>query len=60
VTTRGSLLLYGTEPLCSVSQVVSRMEAGDHWIVYGQVLDGQVVNETALSAVHHRKVGNHY
>lgn len=41
-------------------KVVSRMEAGDHWVVYGQVVDGQVQSETELTAVHHRKVGNHY
>jgi flavin reductase (DIM6/NTAB) family NADH-FMN oxidoreductase RutF len=40
--------------------VVSRMEAGDHWIVYGQVEAGKLNNETQLTAVHHRKVGNHY
>lgn len=41
-------------------QVVSRMEAGDHWIVYANVLGGKVLNEAANTAVHHRKVGNHY
>jgi flavin reductase (DIM6/NTAB) family NADH-FMN oxidoreductase RutF len=36
------------------------MEAGDHWLVYANVLSGKVVNEEAQTAVHHRKVGNHY
>ncbi|KAF8073046.1 dfa6 [Scenedesmus sp. PABB004] len=40
--------------------VVSRMEAGDHWIVYGQVNAGKLTSDTLLTAVHHRKVGNHY
>lgn len=40
-------------------QVVSRMEAGDHFVVYATVLDGQVQSE-APTAVHHRKVANHY
>lgn len=40
--------------------VMSRMEAGDHWIIYGQVEAGKLNNETDLTAVHHRKVGNHY
>ncbi|KXZ51271.1 hypothetical protein GPECTOR_13g758 [Gonium pectorale] len=40
--------------------VVSRMEAGDHYIVYAQVLEGKVLDENAPTAVHHRKVGNHY
>lgn len=44
---------------CGCAQVVSRMEAGDHWIIYGQVNGGKLQNE-ALTAVHHRKVGNHY
>lgn len=38
---------------------VSRMEAGDHWIVYGKVEAGKL-NSEELTAVHHRKVGNHY
>jgi flavin reductase (DIM6/NTAB) family NADH-FMN oxidoreductase RutF len=38
---------------------VSRMEAGDHWVVYGQV-DAGKLNSEELTAVHHRKVGNHY
>jgi flavin reductase (DIM6/NTAB) family NADH-FMN oxidoreductase RutF len=39
---------------------VSRMEAGDHWLVYGEVNDGALQNEKELTAVMHRKVGNHY
>ncbi|GAX73888.1 hypothetical protein CEUSTIGMA_g1338.t1 [Chlamydomonas eustigma] len=41
-------------------QVVSRMEAGDHWLIYANVLGGKVLDEAALTSVHHRKVGNHY
>lgn len=41
-------------------QVVSRMDCGDHWIVYSQVTDGRVSKPDALTAVHHRKVGNYY
>ena len=41
-------------------QVVSRMECSDHWIVYSKVSDGRVSNPDGLTAVHHRKVGNHY
>ncbi|KAG2453394.1 hypothetical protein HYH02_001618 [Chlamydomonas schloesseri] len=40
--------------------VVSRMEAGDHYIVYASVLEGKVLDENLPTAVHHRKVGNHY
>ena len=42
---------------CKVTQ---RMDAGDHFIVYGEVLDGEVLDATALSAVHHRKAGTSY
>jgi flavorubredoxin/flavin reductase (DIM6/NTAB) family NADH-FMN oxidoreductase RutF len=41
-------------------QVISRMECSDHWIVYSKVDDGRVSNPDVLTAVHHRKVGNHY
>ncbi|RUR84514.1 diflavin flavoprotein [Chlorogloeopsis fritschii PCC 9212] len=41
-------------------EVVSRMDGGDHWIVYSTVYAGRVSKPDALTAVHHRKVGNHY
>jgi flavorubredoxin/flavin reductase (DIM6/NTAB) family NADH-FMN oxidoreductase RutF len=41
-------------------EVVSRMECSDHWIVYSTVTAGRVAKADALTAVHHRKVGNHY
>jgi flavorubredoxin/flavin reductase (DIM6/NTAB) family NADH-FMN oxidoreductase RutF len=41
-------------------EVVSRMECSDHWLVYSKVNLGRVSNPDALTAVHHRKVGNHY
>ena len=41
-------------------EVSSRMECNDHWIVYSQVDLGRVSNPDGLTAVHHRKVGNHY
>ena len=39
--------------------VQSRMEAGDHWLVYATVDRGKVLSE-GVTAVHHRKTGNHY
>jgi len=42
---------------CSVTQ---RMEAGDHWILYATVNGGKVLDESAQSAVHFRKVGTNY
>jgi flavorubredoxin/flavin reductase (DIM6/NTAB) family NADH-FMN oxidoreductase RutF len=41
-------------------EVISRMECSDHWIVYSSVDVGRVSKADALTAVHHRKVGNHY
>lgn len=41
-------------------EVVSRLESSDHWIVYSTIDTGRVSKVDALTAVHHRKVGNHY
>ncbi len=41
-------------------EVVSRMECSDHWIVYSKVNSGRVSKSDALTAVHHRKIGNYY
>ncbi|MGB0561479.1 MAG: diflavin flavoprotein [Spirulinaceae cyanobacterium] len=42
---------------CAVTQ---RMECGDHWLVYATAKRGQVLNDDAVTAVHHRKTGSHY
>ncbi|WP_427162787.1 diflavin flavoprotein [Aliinostoc sp. HNIBRCY26] len=42
---------------CSVQ---NRMESGDHWLVYATVDNGRVLNQDGVTAVHHRKSGNHY
>ncbi len=41
-------------------EVSSRMECSDHWIVYSTIDVGRISNQDGLTAVHHRKVGNHY
>lgn len=41
-------------------EVVSRMECSDHWVVYSKVEIGRISKVDGLTAVHHRKVGNHY
>ncbi|NJR65951.1 MAG: flavin reductase family protein, partial [Leptolyngbyaceae cyanobacterium CRU_2_3] len=41
-------------------EVASRMECSDHWLVYSTVDTGRVSKTDGLTAVHHRKVGNHY
>jgi len=42
---------------CKVS---SRLETPDHWIIYGIVENGNVSDLSCKTAVHHRKVANHY
>ncbi|WP_413171607.1 diflavin flavoprotein [Anabaena azotica] len=41
-------------------EVISRMDCGDHWAVFSTVYAGRVSKPDSLTAVHHRKVGNHY
>lgn len=38
----------------------SRMETSDHWICYGEVIDGNVSKPDGRTAAHYRKVGNYY
>ena len=40
--------------------VDSRMECGDHWVVYAKVNQGQLLDADVKTAVHHRKSGTHY
>eukprot|EP00252_Welwitschia_mirabilis_P022467 TRINITY_DN6080_c0_g1_i1.p1 TRINITY_DN6080_c0_g1~~TRINITY_DN6080_c0_g1_i1.p1 ORF type:complete len:707 (+),score=123.29 TRINITY_DN6080_c0_g1_i1:175-2295(+) len=42
---------------CTVN---SRMEAGDHWVLYATVDDGELQDEKALTAIHYRKTGARY
>ncbi len=42
---------------CSVNK---RMECGDHWIVYAIVDNGKLLQPDSVTAMHHRKAGNHY
>ncbi len=41
-------------------RVEKRMESPDHWIIYAVVEQGNLADAEARTAVHHRKVGNHY
>jgi flavorubredoxin/flavin reductase (DIM6/NTAB) family NADH-FMN oxidoreductase RutF len=41
-------------------EITTRMDCGDHWVIYSTVKTGRVAQVNALTAVHHRKVGNHY
>lgn len=40
--------------------VKSRMDCGDHWLIYALVDNGKVIQSTGMSAVHHRKSGSQY
>jgi flavin reductase (DIM6/NTAB) family NADH-FMN oxidoreductase RutF len=41
-------------------EVCSRSDGSDHWLVYAAVRVGRVAKIDGITAVHHRKVGNHY
>ncbi|AFZ58072.1 flavin reductase [Anabaena cylindrica FACHB-243] len=55
----GGIILNGALAYLECS-VQSRMEAGDHWLVYATVNDGKVLNQDAVTAVHHRKSASYY
>jgi len=40
--------------------VKERMECGDHWVIYAEVLHGNILKSDSLTAVHHRKTGANY
>jgi len=40
--------------------VKTRMDCGDHWLIYAVVDNGKVIQSTGMSAVHHRKSGSQY
>ena len=40
--------------------VKERMECGDHWVIYAEVLHGNILKSDCLTAVHHRKSGANY
>ena len=42
------------------ASVKERMECGDHWVIYAEVLHGNVLKSDSLTAVHHRKSGANY
>ena len=41
-------------------EVGSRMDCGDHWVVYAKVTQGKLLQADEKTAVHHRKSGTHY
>jgi flavorubredoxin/flavin reductase (DIM6/NTAB) family NADH-FMN oxidoreductase RutF len=41
-------------------EVKNRLDCGDHWVIYATVSGGEVIDNSAKTAVHHRKTGTHY
>ena len=41
-------------------EVISRMECGDHWVVYATIENGHLLKSNGVTAVHYRKSGSHY
>lgn len=58
-SSNGGVILNGALAYLECS-VQSRMEAGDHWLVYATVNDGKVLNQDGVTAVHHRKSASYY
>ncbi len=40
--------------------VKQRMECGDHWLIYAEVLHGKVLDQNGITAIHHRRTGANY
>ncbi|KAH7281380.1 hypothetical protein KP509_36G044100 [Ceratopteris richardii] len=57
-TNGGQILLDAIAWLeCTVK---SRMETGDHWVLYAVVDNGELQDDKTLSALHYRKTGSRY
>lgn len=41
-------------------QIKSRLECGDHWVIYATATQGKLLKSEGITAVHHRKSGSHY
>lgn len=55
----GCLILTGALAYLECS-VHSRMECGDHWVIYALVDNGKVLQPEGVTAIHHRKSGSYY
>ena len=40
--------------------VEQRMECGDHWVIYAEIKNGNVLDHNGITAVHHRQTGSNY
>jgi flavorubredoxin/flavin reductase (DIM6/NTAB) family NADH-FMN oxidoreductase RutF len=59
VASNGCPILTGALAYLECS-VQSRMEAGDHWLVYATVDHGKVLNQDGVTAINRRKSANYY
>ena len=41
-------------------QIKNRLECGDHWVLYTTAQQGKLLSDSGVTAIHHRKSGNHY
>jgi flavorubredoxin/flavin reductase (DIM6/NTAB) family NADH-FMN oxidoreductase RutF len=41
-------------------RIESRLECGDHWVIYAVANQGKLLQSEGVTAVHHRKSGSHY
>lgn len=41
-------------------RIASKMECGDHWLLYATAEQGKLLQTEGVTAVHHRKSGTHY
>lgn len=55
----GCLILTGALAYLECT-VDSRMECGDHWVIYAVVDNGKVLQPEGVTAIHHRKSGSYY
>lgn len=60
-TTADNGCLILTDALAYLECLVEkRLECGDHWVVYATVESGKLLKKDFVTAIYHRKAGNHY
>ena len=58
---KSHLFSFGEDAIAYLEcEVAGRMDCGDHWVVYATVSGGEVIDNNAKTAIHHRKTGTHY
>jgi flavin reductase (DIM6/NTAB) family NADH-FMN oxidoreductase RutF len=59
IALNGGIILNGALAYLECT-VTSRMETGDHWLVYATVDHGHLLNQDGLTAINHRQSANYY